>query len=110
MISNLAVRPPRMLRILLLTGFCEQSQSHHMQVASYMRAVLKTLAQCHVHNILHRDIKPGNFMLVSKAEDARIKAIDFGLAVPFKDGDDLTDLSMQGTPWCVALISERHPL
>ncbi len=27
------------------------------QVASYMRAVLRTLAQCHHHRILHRDIK-----------------------------------------------------
>lgn len=28
-------------------------------VASYMRAVLRTLAQCHAQHILHRDIKPG---------------------------------------------------
>ena len=28
-------------------------------VASYMRAVLRTLAQCHSQGILHRDIKPG---------------------------------------------------
>ena len=63
-----------------------------------MRAVLKTVAQCHVHNILHRDIKPGNFMLASKADDARIKAIDFGLAVPYKEGEP-TDFTMQGTPW-----------
>jgi hypothetical protein len=27
-----------------------------LQVASYMRAVLRTLAQCHRHCILHRDI------------------------------------------------------
>lgn len=27
------------------------------QVASFMRAVLRTLAQCHSHRILHRDIK-----------------------------------------------------
>lgn len=30
-----------------------------VQVASYMRAVLRTLAQCHTHCILHRDVKPG---------------------------------------------------
>ena len=30
-----------------------------MQVASYMRAVLRTIAQFHSHGLLHRDIKPG---------------------------------------------------
>ena len=33
-------------------------------VASFMRAVLRTLAQCHANNILHRDVKPGNFLLL----------------------------------------------
>lgn len=28
-------------------------------VAGYMRSVLLTIAQCHAHRILHRDIKPG---------------------------------------------------
>ena len=32
------------------------------QVAGYMRAVLHTLAQCHSHRILHRDIKPGGWV------------------------------------------------
>ncbi len=54
-----------------------------VQVASYMRAVLRTIAQCHHHRILHRDIKPGNFMLLTDAEDAPVKAIDFGLALFF---------------------------
>ena len=40
-----------------------------------MRAVLRTLAQCHHHRILHRDIKPGNFMLLSDAGNAPLKAI-----------------------------------
>ncbi len=40
-----------------------------------IRAVLRTLAQCHAHKILHRDIKPSNFMLLSEADDAPVKAI-----------------------------------
>jgi calcium-dependent protein kinase len=70
------------------------------QVASYMRAVLRTLAQCHSHRILHRDIKPGNFMLLDESERSPLKAIDFGLAVPFEAADlPLTDLGLEGTPW-----------
>ena len=31
----------------------------YVQVASYMRSVLRTLTQCHSNHILHRDVKPG---------------------------------------------------
>ena len=81
-----------------------------MTVASFMRAVLRTLAQCHSHRILHRDVKPGNFMLLSEAPDAPLKAIDFGLAA-FFDPSKLprTDLGLEGTPWFMApeVLSSR---
>jgi len=72
-------------------------------VAGYMRSVLHTLAQCHSHRILHRDIKPGNFMLLTEVENSPLKAIDFGLAV-FFDPEQLprTDLGLDGTPWFMA--------
>ncbi|GIL70760.1 hypothetical protein Vretimale_3845 [Volvox reticuliferus] len=72
-------------------------------VASFMRAVLRTVAQCHAQNILHRDIKPGNFMLLTGEDRAPLKAIDFGLAAPF-DPENLprTDLGLEGTPWYMA--------
>lgn len=80
-------------------------EAHYSErtVASYMRAVLRTLAQCHSHHILHRDIKPGNFMLLNKDERSPLKAIDFGLAVPY-DPKDLprSDLGLEGTPWFMA--------
>lgn len=46
-----------------------------------MRAVLRTIMQCHSDNILHRDIKPGNFMLLDKSERSPLKAI--GVALTF---------------------------
>ena len=46
-----------------------------MQASSYMRAVLRTIAQCHNNRILHRDVKPGNFMLLSDSPKAPLKAI-----------------------------------
>lgn len=72
-------------------------------VAQIMRAVLRTLAQCHAHRILHRDVKPGNFMLLTRGEKSPVKAIDFGMAV-FYDPDQLPrrDLGFDGTPWFMA--------
>lgn len=70
-------------------------------VSSYMRAVLRTAAQCHNNRILHRDIKPGNFMLLSDSPKAPLKAIDFGLAVFYNENElPRTDLGLEGTPWC----------
>ena len=52
---------------------------------------------------------PGNFLLLSDDPNARLKAIDFGLAVFFEE-DKLprTDLGLEGTPWCVAAVVLLH--
>lgn len=39
-----------------------------------------------------RDLKPENFLLFSKDDDAPLKATDFGLSVFYKPGDVLTDV------------------
>lgn len=42
----------------------------------------------------------GNFLLASDDPAARLKAIDFGLAVFFEEGKlPRTDLGLEGTPW-----------
>ena len=70
---------------------------------SYMRAVLRTIAQCHNLNIIHRDVKPSNFLLLTPDEDSPIKAIDFGLAIFFEPSDlPISNLGLEGTPWFMA--------
>lgn len=106
----------------MVMEYCKGGELHHRigaahyserTVASYMRATLRTLAQCHANKILHRDIKPGNFLLSSEDANARLKAIDFGLAVFYNDKDlPRTDLGLEGTPWFMApetLRSEVYP-
>ncbi len=95
----------------IIMEYCSGGELHHrignahyseQTVASFMRATLRTLAQCHANGILHRDIKPGNFLLSSEKGDAPLKAVDFGLAV-FHDGKKpRTDLGLEGTPWFMA--------
>lgn len=108
--------------IHLVMEYCSGGELHHTigqrayteeTVAGYMRSVLQTLAQCHSHRILHRDVKPGNFMLLNDAEDAPLKAIDFGLGMFFEpDHLPRTDLGLDGTPWFMApevLSSQTYP-
>lgn len=47
-----------------------------------------------------RDLKPENFLLASKAEDAALKSCDFGLSVFFKPNELLNDVV--GSPYYVA--------
>lgn len=44
--------------------------------------ILKALEYAHRHNLVHRDIKPGNVMLTN---DGKIKVMDFGIARALED-------------------------
>ena len=59
----------------LRSGFC----SVGTQVASYMRAVLRTLAQCHTHCILHRDVKPGAASPLHCCNQVHVLAVQLSL-------------------------------
>ncbi|GJQ09871.1 hypothetical protein GpartN1_g1662.t1 [Galdieria partita] len=42
--------------------------------------MISSVAHCHSKHVVHRDLKPENFVFESRAHDAKLKLIDFGLA------------------------------
>jgi serine/threonine protein kinase len=71
------------------------------------------LDHAHTHNVVHRDIKPGN--LIRSAEDQTVKILDWGLArytsgaLP-RDAQDLTQSGCQlGTPLYAAPEQLANP-
>ena len=48
-------------------------------IACYMRSLFISLAHLHAHNIIHRDVKPSNFLYAPEG-GGRAVLLDFGLA------------------------------
>ncbi|WVZ86714.1 hypothetical protein U9M48_033457 [Paspalum notatum var. saurae] len=62
------------------------------QAAAVCRDVLTAVHVCHFMGVMHRDLKPENFLLASPADDAPLKAIDFGLSVFIEEGKVYKDI------------------
>ncbi|KAG9454951.1 hypothetical protein H6P81_007855 [Aristolochia fimbriata] len=60
--------------------------------ATLFRTIVRIVHTCHSKGVIHRDLKPENFLLLSKAEDAPLKATDFGLSVFFNEGERFHDI------------------
>ena len=57
--------------------------------AQLIRTIVGVVEGCHSLGVMHRDLKPENFLFASTAEDAPLKATDFGLSVFYKPGAHL---------------------
>eukprot|EP00898_Chlorokybus_atmophyticus_P002494 jgi/Chlat1/3245/Chrsp22S03512 len=91
----------------LFDRIIERGHYTEKAAAAVIRTILHVVKKCHDLGVIHRDLKPENFLLATKAEDAPLKATDFGLSVFFKPGDILTDIV--GSAYYVAPeVLKRH--
>lgn len=72
-------------------------------VSRYIKDILQVLVICHARHIVHRDVKPGNFMLLHNKANSPVKVIDFGLSKYFVPSElPLEASTAEGTPWYLA--------
>ncbi|OIV89812.1 hypothetical protein TanjilG_29904 [Lupinus angustifolius] len=70
------------------------------EAAKLIKTIVEVVEACHSLGVMHRDLKPENFLFDSVQEDAKLKAIDFGLSVFYKPGESFCDVV--GSPYYVA--------
>ncbi|WCJ32617.1 calcium-dependent protein kinase 28 [Euphorbia peplus] len=70
----------------------KDSRYTEKDAAVIVRQMLKVAAECHLHGLVHRDMKPENFLFKSNKEDSPLKATDFGLSDFIKPGKKFQDI------------------
>ncbi|XXG74981.1 hypothetical protein AAC387_Pa07g3577 [Persea americana] len=70
----------------------KDSRYSEKDAAIVVRQMLKVAAECHLHGLVHRDMKPENFLFKSTKEDSPLKATDFGLSDFIKPGRKFQDI------------------
>ncbi|KAG6700822.1 hypothetical protein I3843_08G125800 [Carya illinoinensis] len=70
----------------------KDSRYTEKDAAVVVRQMLKVAAECHLHGLVHRDMKPENFLFKSTGEDSPLKATDFGLSDFIQPGKNFQDI------------------
>ncbi|KAK1363484.1 Calcium-dependent protein kinase 28 [Heracleum sosnowskyi] len=70
----------------------KDSRYSEKDAAQVVRQMLRVAAECHLNGMVHRDMKPENFLFKSSKEDSPLKATDFGLSDFIKPGKKFKDI------------------
>ncbi|KAF8821295.1 calcium-dependent protein kinase CDPK3 [Cardiosporidium cionae] len=75
----------------LFDEIINRKRFNEIDAARLVRQVLSGITYMHRNKIVHRDLKPENLLLESKAKDANIRIIDFGLSTHFEASKKMKD-------------------
>uniref|UniRef100_A0A7I4EQV3 non-specific serine/threonine protein kinase n=1 Tax=Physcomitrium patens TaxID=3218 RepID=A0A7I4EQV3_PHYPA len=70
----------------------KDSRYSEKDAAKIVRQMLNVAARCHLNGVVHRDMKPENFLFKSTSEDSPLKATDFGLSDYIRPGNRFHDV------------------
>jgi len=68
--------------------------------AAAARAIVLALQRCHARGVIHRDVKPENFLLATDGCAASCRVSDFGVSAFFQPGQKFREVV--GTPYYMA--------
>ncbi|KDN52753.1 Pkinase-domain-containing protein [Tilletiaria anomala UBC 951] len=73
----------------LFERILQRGRFTEVDAARVIKAVTSAIQYLHHYNIVHRDVKPENILYRSKAEDANVVLVDFGIAKHLKNEDEV---------------------
>ena len=69
--------PSVIVELRLIPQASGQGTVTEKKIARIIRSILRFIAQCHAY----RDVKPDNFLFLSKDDNSPLRATDFGLSI-----------------------------
>jgi calcium-dependent protein kinase len=74
----------------ILELHADERKYSEFDAAHIIRSIVEAIAECHEHNIVHRDLKAENILLLNE-QDNTVKIIDFGLATFLESKECFTE-------------------
>jgi calcium-dependent protein kinase len=88
----------------LFDRIVQKGQYSEREAVKLIKTIVGVVEACHSLGVMHRDLKPENFLFDTPADDAKLKATDFGLSVFYKPGSLLFRLSFFPSNFYVSSI------
>ncbi|KXZ55313.1 hypothetical protein GPECTOR_3g447 [Gonium pectorale] len=82
-------------------GGSAAGQVDEQEVLSVWMQMVNAVHRCHLHGVVHKDIKLPNFLMDSRG---RVQIMDFGLA----QLEGVTPRAVAGTPWTMSPAGFKH--